>query len=106
MPERRVAKLNEIGDSTQTFVKIDGRSIYLTRIGGKVFAADTCCPCPLSSGILNRLVHHEGAPSVQCDAVCYTLTFDLETGRNTRGWNFEVQTYPTRIMDGEVFVEI
>ena len=106
MAERRVAKLDEIGDSTQRFIKVDGRSIYLTRVGDRVYAAESSCPCPLSGGDLNRIVNQGGPPGVQCDAVCYTLTFNLETGENTRGWNFEVRTYPTRIMDGEVFVEI
>ena len=106
MAERRVARLDEISDTTQKYVRIDGQGVYLTRVGDKVYAADSSCPCPLSSGILNRIVNHEGGPCVQCDAACYTLTFDLHTGRNSRGWNFEIRTYPTRIMDGEVFVEI
>lgn len=105
MPEIRVGRAGEIGEGAQRFVQVDGCGVYVTRLDGNLYAAESACPCPLSGGTLNRVVKDGETPCVECDASCYTLAFDLRSGRNTRDWNFEVRTYPVRIMDGDVFVE-
>lgn len=106
MEPLRVAKAGGIEEGGQKFVKASGKGVYLHRIGGRFFAAESGCPCPLSGGILNRIVTHDGAPCVQCDAKCYTLAFDLGTGRNTRGFNYSIEVYPTRIEDDTILVDL
>jgi nitrite reductase/ring-hydroxylating ferredoxin subunit len=101
-----IGKAGEIVEGMQKFVKLDGKGIYVSRVHGELFAADSACPCPLSGGALNRIVELDGAPCVECDAKCYTLAFDLRTGRNVRGFGFEVEVHPTRVEGGEVFVEM
>ena len=104
MPSIRVGQADEIAEGTQRFVQVDGRGVYVTRVDGAFYASESACPCPLSGGTLNRVAREREAPCVECDASCYTLAFDLRTGRNTRDWNFEIQTYPVCIMDGDVII--
>lgn len=102
----RVGNASEIPEGGQKFVKAGGKRIYVTRVSGQVYAADSSCPCPLSGGVLSRVIEHEGAPCVECDARCYTLAFDLRTGLNVRKYNFEVAVYPTRVEGDEIFLEM
>ena len=100
----RIPNPDSIGEGEQHFVKLKGNGVYVTRVGGALYAADAKCPCPLTGGTLNQIVDHEGAPCVQCDASCYTLIFNLTTGRNVKGFDYEIDVYPTRIEDDEVIV--
>jgi nitrite reductase/ring-hydroxylating ferredoxin subunit len=106
MARVRVAGVDEVAEGGQKFVRVEGRALYLSRVGGRFFAAESSCPCPLSGGVLNRIVEHGGHPCVECDARCYTLAFDLETGRNVRGFNFAIDVFPARVEDGAVFVDL
>ncbi len=106
MEKIRVATVGELEDGTQKFVTVQGRKLYLTRVGGAFFASDCNCPCPLSGGVLNRITDHGGAPCVECDARCYTLAFDLRTGGNTRGEDFSIRVFPARVENDAVFVEM
>lgn len=104
MADVRIQNADSIGEGEQHYVKLEGNGIYVSRVGGALYAADAKCPCPLTGGTLNRIVNHEGAPCVQCDAACYTLIFDLRTGRNVKRFNFEIDVYPTRVENDEVVV--
>lgn len=101
-----MGKAAEISDGGQRYLTIDGRGIYVTRVGGSYFAAASDCPCPLSGGVLNRVVEVDGAPCVECDAKCYTLAFDLRSGKNTRGYGFEIRVYPVRVEEDGLVVEV
>ncbi len=106
MARVRVAGAGEVGEGGQKFVKVQGRGLYVSRVGGRLFAADSSCPCPLSGGVLNRIVEVEGRPCVQCNAACYTLVFDLETGKNVRGFNFAIGVFPAQVEGDEILVEL
>lgn len=86
-------------------MRVGDRDLYLFTIDGRTFAADATCPCPLSGGVLDRLV--DGERAVECNARCYTMTFDLETGRNTQGYDgYAIGVYPVRVEAGQVVVAI
>lgn len=66
----------------------------------EIFALDDQCPHkggPLSQGIV-----HDRA--VACPL--HNLVFDLETGKARGADESQVRTYPTRHVDGRVFVDI
>lgn len=67
---------------------------------GRLFAADNQCPHrggPLADGIL-------GAGKVICPL--HAWKFDLETGRCLSGDEVTVRTYPARIVNGRILVDL
>ena len=104
MEKLRVAAIGDFSAGPQKYVRVNGKQMYVTRVGAAYFTAECNCPCPLSGGILNRIVEHHGAPCVECDARCYTLAFDLSTGVNTRGEEEAIVACPTHVENGEIFV--
>lgn len=66
---------------------------------GRVFAVDNACPHrggPLADGVV-------GAGKVLCPL--HAWKFDLVTGR-CQGENVVIQTYPTRVVNDRIMVEI
>ena len=106
MERVRVATASELREGTQKYVNAHGKQLYVSNVGGEFFTAECNCPCPLSGGVLNRIVDVKGAPCVECDARCYTLAFDLRTGKNTRGEDLIIEVFPTKIESDTVFAEM
>jgi nitrite reductase/ring-hydroxylating ferredoxin subunit len=72
-----VAELGELQENEMKVVKVSGRDVVLTLVGGQPFAFDRTCPheaAPLDEGMIYR-------KTVICDDHGYT--FDLETGECT-----------------------
>ena len=83
-------------------VRIDTREIAIFNLGGRFFAIDNTCPHkggPLSEGIVS-------GNAVVCPLHAWKV--DLETGRvvNQAGDVPCVATYPTRVHDGVVQIEL
>ena len=104
MDETKIPQANSIGEREQRYLKRAGNGVYVTRAGGELYAADAKCPCPLTGGTLNQVIEYDEKPCVQCDATCYTLMFDLRTGKNAKDFDYEIDVYPTRVENDEVIV--
>ncbi len=81
-------------------VFVDGKVIAIFRVGDQVYALDDSCPHNGSSLAGGKL---EGA-FVQCRA--HGLRFDVRTGRMRGVDGFCAKSYPARIVDGTVEVDI
>ena len=75
--------------------------LALVRDGDTVYALDDNCTheeCPLSDGIVT---------GTELTCFCHGSVFDLRTGEALTGPALEsVRTYPVRVQDGEVQVEL
>jgi nitrite reductase/ring-hydroxylating ferredoxin subunit len=98
---RRVAGADELGDGELAAYEVDGRFVAVARVGDEVYAFDDVCThrgCSLSEGVLEG---HE----VVCP--CHAGTFDVRTGEVVDGPPPEpVETFPARVADGGLFVDL
>lgn len=88
VPQNRVASLH-----------IGGKHLYLTNFKGEYFAGEHRCPHAggeLTQGWLDE----EGGIVCPLHRFC----FDLESGKNTSGEGFFVQTYPIEVRKDGVFI--
>ncbi|HLJ54405.1 MAG TPA: Rieske (2Fe-2S) protein, partial [Chthonomonadaceae bacterium] len=93
-------RLDEVAEEGCRVVELDGQSVALFRHGGELFAVDNRCP-------------HMGFPLHQGTVDCGILTchwhharFDLASGGAFDPWADDVRSYPVRIDDGEIFVDM
>lgn len=80
-----------IARNTVAQLAVQGKKLYLANLNGKYFSGEARCPHaggPMDSGWLNE----------QGDIVCplHRFCFNLETGQNTVGEGFSLQTYPIK----------
>jgi nitrite reductase/ring-hydroxylating ferredoxin subunit len=95
----QVASLSDLEDEGRQVVSSDGRPIALFHHEGEVYAVDNRCPhmgFPLTrgtveDGILTCHWHH--------------ARFELEAGDTFDLFADDVQTFPTEIRDGEVYLD-
>lgn len=96
-----VALLDELTDGALRRVEVEGMPLCLCRVGGEVFALKDECShqrYPLSDGELEGYV-------LTCSA--HGARFDVRSGRVLRPPAFKpVRTYPVRLRDGRVEVEV
>ena len=77
-----------------------GLGLLLAKVDGAVFAVANRCAhmaCPLEAG------EREGY-LLTCP--CHDWRFDVRTGAFVEAPEIAIPTYPTRLADGEVFVEL
>ena len=96
-----VAELNELQENQMKVVKVNGRDVVVTLVGGKPFAFDQTCPheaAPLDEGMIYK-------NTVICDDHGYT--FDLETGECTspKGGP-DLPVYPVEEHDGKWCIRV
>ena len=96
----RVGQVSDIADEGCRVVEVEGQSIALFRHDGGVFAVDNRCP-------------HMGFPLHQGSIDCGILTchwhharFDLATGGTFDPWADDVRSYPVRLEDGEILIDV
>ncbi len=82
-------------------LRVAGKVLFLARHNGKYYAGDNKCPhagAPLHTGWLDECGH----------IVCpyHRFTFDIETGQNTSGEGYYIDTYPVEIRENGVYVGI
>lgn len=98
---RRACTLADLADGKPHPVTIDDIEIVLVRIAERVYALDDRCShadIPLSLGRVQ-------GDRIKCQA--HGAEFDLETGSALVAPAFaSVTTYPIRIEDGEVYVDV
>ena len=101
MSSRRAASLGELPPGRPTLVEIDGTRIVLARVGEQVYACgDTCAHKggPLSEGRLS---------GTRLACPWHGWIYDVRTGQCAcPGRGAGVPSYPVRIDDGEVWIEL
>jgi nitrite reductase/ring-hydroxylating ferredoxin subunit len=95
-----VAMLTDLSESTGKMVEIDGLEIALFKEGETVYALDNECPHrqgPISEGELNDGI-----------VTCPWHAWDINavTGEVVYNPRLKSKTYPCKIMDGVIFLEI
>src|SRR5579863_3857771 len=96
----RVCRADEIEEEGRRVVEAGGQTIVIFRHGGDLFAVDNRCP-------------HLGFPLSQGSINCGILTchwhharFDLASGGTFDPWADDVRSYPVKVVNGEVFVDM
>jgi nitrite reductase/ring-hydroxylating ferredoxin subunit len=90
----------KVRDGTCVAVFPKGRGVLLTRIDGDIFAVANKCThmgCPLEGGKLD-------GPVLTCP--CHDWRFDVRTGEFLDAPELAIATYPVRVEEGKVHVEI
>ncbi len=96
-----VARVDEIPAAEARTFDVDGLPIAVANVGGAFYAIDDLCTHddgPLGSGKLS-------GTAIECPR--HGARFDVRTGQVLRmPATFPVRTYPTRVEDGKVLVEV
>ena len=92
-------------------VKIDDRQIAVFNFAGSTetperwYATQNLCPHKMQMILSRGLIGDaNGEPKVACPY--HKKTFSLETGANLNGDDYRIDTYPVRIEDGFVYIEL
>ncbi|MBI1775812.1 MAG: Rieske 2Fe-2S domain-containing protein [Proteobacteria bacterium] len=97
---RKAIEAAKLGGAGKAVAKVEGKQIALFQTADGVFACNNRCPhegYPLREGTL------DGACVLTCN--WHNWKFDLKTGANLYGGD-RLRTYPTRTVDGAVWVDI
>lgn len=103
MPDFTVCKTDELPEGAMRLVTVDGRKIGVFNCGGELLAIEDRCSHddgPLAEG---------GFDAASCTVECprHGSLFDLRTGRPKSLPAYQpVETFPARIDDGEVKLEV
>lgn len=96
----KVAKKSQLEAGRGTIVEVEGNSIALFSIEGKIFAIKNVCPHatgPVGEGDLEGKV-------VTCP--WHGWQFDVTSGANQMNPEIKVETYPVKIEGEDVLVQI
>lgn len=91
-------KLPQVGG--RALFEVDGRSLALFNVEGRLYAVDDSCPhqgASLCGGRLDGRV-------IQCCA--HGLRFDLRSGYLLNSTKLKVANYPVEVVDGQAFIVI
>lgn len=95
----RVAAVKDVPLGGGIQVTIDDDDLALFNVGGEFFAIDDLCPhrgAPLSQGFLEQ-------DKVFCPLHCFD--FNLKTGECQVASHLSIATYPTKVENGDVFIQ-
>lgn len=94
------ARLDDLGAEGRKVVQMNDQTIVLIRHEGKVFALDNRCP-------------HMGFPlhqgSIQCGIITcdwHHARFDMASGGTFHPWADDVRSYPVRVENGEIWIDL
>lgn len=96
----RVAKRSELPPGEPTLVEANETALVLYDVDGTIYATDHRCAHqggPLGDGLLMGSV-------VTCP--WHAWQFDVRTGESAFDPEFRVRTFPVKVEDGDVFVEL
>jgi nitrite reductase (NADH) small subunit len=102
-----VARTEDFPADGGACVKVGNEQIAVFNFAtlGKWFACQNMCPhkgdMVLSRGLIGD---HAGVPKVACPM--HKKTFCLESGRNLNGEDYQLTTYPVRVVEDEVYIGI
>jgi 3-phenylpropionate/trans-cinnamate dioxygenase ferredoxin subunit len=95
-----VASASDLGAGQRKLAFVNGRSIVVFNVEGRLHAVDNSCPhngASLASGRLDGTV-------LRCPA--HGLRFDLSTGRMPGPGGLCLKTYPAQETDGYIIVQL
>jgi nitrite reductase/ring-hydroxylating ferredoxin subunit len=96
----RVAAVGDVPPGTGAVVEANGRRVALFNVDGAFYALDNTClhrGGPVGEGDLDGVV-------VTCP--WHGFQYDVTTGRNMFDPQVGLQTFPTRVEDGDVLVAL
>jgi nitrite reductase (NADH) small subunit len=96
----RAAKKDEIPAGTIREFQLDGKTVAIANVEGKLYAIDNVClhrGGPLGEGELHGKI-------VTCP--WHGWTYDVTTGKTTMNPAVGVQCYPIEIKGDDIFVEV
>ncbi len=96
----RVASLEDLNGKESLVVHIEGHTVALFHHQDRVFAVDNRCPhmgFPLDRGSVR-----------DCILTCHWhhARFDLATGGTFDQFAGDVRSFPTKVVDGDVFIDV
>jgi nitrite reductase (NADH) small subunit len=96
-----VAQLNELVESEGKAVRVNNQVIALFKLpSGEVYAVENSCPhvgAPLDNGLVE---------DKKLTCLWHSWCFDLETGNSTNFPGASIKTFPVKIENEQVFIEI
>ena len=95
-----VAEEAKLAEGVPKLVSPKGIGILLIKQDGAVYAIRNKCPhmgCPMESGELEDHV-------ITCP--CHGWSFDIRSGAFTRSDRIKVETYPVKVEDGQVAIDL
>ena len=95
-----VASASDLHAGQRKLVFVNGRSVVLFNIEGRLHAIDNSCPHNGASLASGRLVGNV----LQCPA--HGLRFDLATGCTPGSGGLCLKTYPVQETDGHVVIQL
>src|SRR4030067_3390171 len=99
---KKVAKLSELKDGQVKAIKLNGEEIAFFRLGGEVFATSDICTheqCVISEN------YYVDGEEVEC--TCHGSHFNIKNGANNVPPAAEpLQTYPVKIEDDDILIEV
>ncbi|HXZ12790.1 MAG TPA: Rieske 2Fe-2S domain-containing protein [Candidatus Sulfotelmatobacter sp.] len=100
MPFLRAAKKDEVPAGTIREFQLDGKTVAVANVAGKIFA-------------INNVCLHRGGPLGQGDLAGQVVTcpwhgwqYDVTTGKLTTNPAIGVETYKVELRGDDIFVEI
>jgi nitrite reductase/ring-hydroxylating ferredoxin subunit len=93
-------KESDLKEGQMKHAQVSGRSILLAKRDGQVFSVSNHCPhmgCSLEKGILRGYL-------VMCP--CHGWKFDIRNGQYEENEAITVTSYPVKILNGKVHIEI
>ena len=95
-----VATLTEVQNETGKEVVVNGQLVALFNVDGEIFAIDGMCAHaggPLGTGCLEGKI-------VTCP--WHGWQYDVSTGQHCLTENIRQTTYPVKVEEGKIFVEV
>lgn len=103
MSEEMIGRLDDFEDEVARRIEIRGRVLAVVRLGDEVFAVDDTCSHAEASLSEGDVYGEER--EIECPL--HGSTFELVTGEPTcLPATVRVETYPTRVEDGDVWVAV
>jgi 3-phenylpropionate/trans-cinnamate dioxygenase ferredoxin subunit len=93
-------KERDLNEGQMKDLRVRGKSILLVRKEGLVYALSNICPhmgCSMHRGILRDYL-------VMCP--CHGWKFDIRTGEYTENGAISLESYPTKIENGQIYVDL
>ena len=96
----KVGRMDDLADGQARVAQVDGQRIAIFHVGGHFYALEASCPHeggPLADGMIEGL-----------HIVCpwHGYDFHLKTGKYTLNPDLQTLTYPVKIQDGKLFIEM
>ena len=95
-----VMKDSELGEGKMRGIRVKGKPVLLAKVNSQVYAIANLCPhasCSLHGGILAGYL-------VMCP--CHGWKFDIRNGQYQENPETKVESYPSKIENGKIFIQI